>query len=106
MKDRAEIQKWRRELLVARKRFAGETEAQAEASVPKITLDVLDVSFEAIRDPKERMDFMNLPTSFVLQPEQVDRLRDVAGQLLRESAEFEAIVREFGGTPARSTDGG
>ena len=101
MKDRAEIYKWRRELLVARKRLAGENEAQAEASVPKISLDVLDVSFEAIRDPKERMYFMNLPTSFVLRPEEVDRLREVAGELLRESVEFEEIVREFGGTAAR-----
>ncbi len=106
MKDRAEIYKWRRELLVARKRLAGETEAQAEASVPKISFEVLDVSFDAIPDAKERLYFMNLPTSFVLRPEEVDRLREVAGQLLRESAEFEAIVREFGGTPARSTDGG
>ena len=106
MKDRAEIYKWRRELLVARKRLAGETEAQAEASVPKISFEVLDVSFDAIPDAKERLYFMNLPTSFVLQPEEVDRLREVAGQLLRESAEYEAIVREFGGTPARSADGG
>ena len=106
MKDRAEIYKWRRELLVARKRLAGETEAQAEASVPKISFEVLDVSFDAIRDPKERVYFMNLPTSFVLRPEEVDRLREVAGQLLRESAEYESVVREFGGTPARSADGG
>ena len=106
MKDRAEIVKWRRELLVARKRLAGASEAQAEASVPKISLEVLDVSFDAIRDPKERAYFMNLPTSFVLPPEEVDRLREVAGRLLRQSAEYESVVREFGGTPARSTDGG
>ena len=49
MKDWAEITKWRRELLVARKRLAGETEAQAEASAPKLALHVLDVSFEAVR---------------------------------------------------------
>ncbi len=35
MKDRAEITQWRRELLVARARLAGATEAQAEASVRK-----------------------------------------------------------------------
>ena len=101
MKDRAEIIVWRRELLVAQARLAGATEAQAQASVPKITLEVLDVSFDAIADPKERADFMNLPTSFVLPPEDVDRLREVAGRLLRQSPEYESVVREMGGTPAK-----
>jgi NTE family protein len=101
MKDRAEIQKWRRELLVAQKRLAGMSEAEAEASVPKISLAVLDVSFDAIRDPKERAYFMNLPTSFVLPPQDVDRLREVAGQLLRQSVEHESVVRDFGGNPAK-----
>jgi NTE family protein len=101
MKDRAEITKWRRELLVARARLAGKTEAQAEASVPKVSLEVLDVSFEAIPDPKERDYFMNLPTSFVLPAKDVDRLREVAGRLLRQSAEYETVVRDLGGTPAK-----
>ena len=101
MKDRAEIYGWRRELLVARARLAGATEVVAQASVPKITLEVLDVSFDAIRDPKERATFMNLPTSFVLPAEDVDRLREVAGRLLRESAEYESLVRDLGGTPAK-----
>ncbi|MBN8507248.1 MAG: patatin-like phospholipase family protein [Burkholderiales bacterium] len=100
MKDRAEISKWRRELRVAQARLAGMSEAQAEASVPKISLEVLDVSFDAIADPKERDYFMNLPTSFVLQPDEVDRLREVAGRVLRQSPEFQQIVREMGGKPA------
>lgn len=100
MKDRAEITKWRRELLVAQARLAGATEEEAEASIPKITLQVIDVSFDAIPDLKERAYFMNLPTSFVLPPEDIDRLRDIAGRLLCQSAEYETIVREFGGSPA------
>lgn len=99
MKDRAEISKWRRELLVARARLAGETEAQAEASVPKVSLEALDVSFEAIPDPKERAYFMNLSTSFVLPADDVDRLREIAGRLLRQSAEYQSVVRDLGGTP-------
>jgi len=101
MKDIAEIWKWRRDLLVDRARLAGATEAQAEASVPKVSLQVLDVSFEAILDPEERAYFMNLPTSFVLPAEDVDRLREVAGRLLRQSAEYETVLRELGGTPAK-----
>jgi NTE family protein len=101
MKDRAEITKWRRELLIAQARLAGATEAQAEARVPKVSLEVLDVSFDALQDPKERAYFMDLPTSFVLPAEAIDRLREVAGKLLRQSEEYQAIVRELGGKPAK-----
>jgi NTE family protein len=101
MKDRAEIEKWRRELLVAQARLAGATEAQAQASVPKIDLRVLDVSFDAIPDPKERAYFMNLPTSFVLPAEDVDKLREIASQLLRQSTEYESLVQDLGGTLAK-----
>jgi len=100
MKDLAEIWKWRRELQVAEARFAGATEAQAEASVPKVTLDVIDVSFDAILDPAKRTYFMELPTSFVLPEEDIDRLVEAAGQLMRQSAEYESIVRDMGGIPS------
>ncbi|MGR4871116.1 patatin-like phospholipase family protein [Variovorax sp. LARHSF232] len=98
MKDRAEAARWRRELLVDRARLAGASVAQAEASVPKVSLHVLDVSFDEISDAKERASFMNLPTSFVLPAADVDRLREVAGRLLRESEDFKEILLEFGGT--------
>ena len=104
LKDRAEISKWRRELLVAQARLAGLSEEQAEASIPKVSLDVVNVSFDAIRDPKDRAYFMNLPTSFVLPAEDVDRLRKAAGQIMRQSAEYGALVREFGGTPSDPSD--
>ena len=99
MKDRVEISKWRRELIVARALLAGATRAEAEATVPDISLHVLDVSFDAIADPKERDYFMNLPTSFVLPPEDIDRLREVAGKLMRQSEEYRTVVRALGGTP-------
>jgi NTE family protein len=98
MKDRAEVWKWRRDLLVAQARLAGATEEEAERSVSKVTLHVLDVSFDAISDPKERASFMDLPTSFVLPAADIDRLRDIAGRLLRQSAEYETIVHELGGS--------
>jgi NTE family protein len=102
-KDRQEIFSWRRELLVARARLAGATEAQAEASVPlpKLSLHTLDVSFDNLPDPKEREYLMNLPTSFVLSPADVDTLRQAAGQLLRESQDFQALLRDLGGAPAK-----
>ena len=98
MKDSAEIWMWRRKLHVAQARLAGATEEEAEGSVPKVSLHVLDVSFDAITDPKERAYFMNLPTNFVLPAEDIDRLREIAGRLLRQSAEYETIVHELGGS--------
>ena len=102
MKDREEIYGWRREMLVLRARLAGKTEAEAEASVPfpKLTLHTMDISFEAIKDPKERERFMNMPTSFVLPPDDVDRLREIGARLLRESPDFQELLREWGGTAA------
>ena len=41
---------------------------------------------------------MNLPTSFVLPAEDIDRLREVAGRLLRQPAEYETIGHELGGS--------
>jgi NTE family protein len=98
MKDLAELVAWKRELAVAEAMLAGMTREQAEAKFPKATLHVIDVSFEAIGDPKEREYFMNLPTSFVLDAEQVDRLRDIAGRLLRQSEQYRAVLHRFGGT--------
>ena len=41
---------------------------------------------------------MDLPTSFVLPAEDIDRLREIAGRLLQQSAEYDTIVRELGGS--------
>jgi len=101
MKDRQEIYSWRREIQIARARLAGATEAQAEAgvSLPKLSLHPMDVNFEELTDANERAYFMNLPTSFVLPPADIDKLREVAGRLLRQSADYQAMLREFGGVP-------
>jgi len=37
----------------------------------------------------------------VLPADDVDRLREVAGRLMRQSADYQALVREFGGAPAK-----
>ena len=100
MKDMAEIWSWRRELHIAQAQLAGMPEAQAEASAPKVTLDVVDISFDAIPDPEERADLMNLPTTFALPAEDIDRLREAAGRLMRQSAEFQSIVNKMGGNAA------
>ena len=99
IKDRARIFAAWRQLRVAEAQLGGMTKAEAEAKVGAFALRVVEVSFDAIRDAKERTYFMNLPTTFVLEPEQVDRLREIAGRLLTQSAEYRAVVERFGGKP-------
>ena len=92
----------RRKLEVAQKRIDGMTQAQAEAAVQDITFDAIDVSFDAVADPRERSYFMNLPTSFVLSDDQVDKLRALGGRLLRDSPAFQKLLSAIasGNTPA------
>jgi NTE family protein len=60
--------------------------------VQKLTFEAIDVSFDAIEDPQEQRHFMNLPTSFVLSAEEVDRLRALGGRLLRESPGYRELL--------------
>jgi NTE family protein len=88
-------QRWadKRRLAVAERRLAGQSRAQAEAAVPELAFDAIDVSFDSIADPDEQRYFMNLPTSFVLPPDAVDRLRVLGGRLLRESTSYQSLLR-------------
>ena len=55
------------------------------------------LSFDDLPDADERRYFMNVPTSFFLTDEAVDRLRDVGGRLLRDSPQFQALVQDLNG---------
>ena len=91
-------QRWanQRRLEVAERRLAGMNEMDAEAAVQQISFSTIDVSFDAIADPKERDYFMNLPTSFKLPDEAVDRLRELGGRLLRQSPAYQTLLRQIG----------
>ena len=52
------------------------------AKAPDIELHVIDVSFAALGDKAEVEYLNNLPTSFVLPPEAVDRLRAAAKTII------------------------
>lgn len=96
LKDRAAVMSWRRELQVANARLAGATQEEAEASVPVIDIRLVEVSFDRVIDPQKRSHLKNLPTSFVLPAEDVDQLRDVAGELLRQSPDYQKLLQELG----------
>ena len=95
LKDMAERWHSQRDLTVARQRLAGATEAEARTRIGQVEVFTIDVSFETLADPAERDYFMNLPTTFALPPETIDRLRAVAGRLLRESPDYQQLLKDF-----------
>jgi NTE family protein len=97
LKDRMAVMSWRRDLKVAEARLAGANLAEAEASVPKIDMHMVEVSFDHVSDPQKRSHLKNLPTSFVLPAEDVDLLREVAGELLRQSPDYQTLLQELSG---------
>jgi len=71
-------------------------EAARLLRTPNIDLYAIDVSFPALKDEAER-DYLNsLPTSFVLPPEAIDRLRAAAAAIIRESPDFKRLLKDAG----------
>jgi NTE family protein len=65
-------------------------------NAPSAKLYAIDVSFAALKDRKEFEYLNDLPTSFALTDEQVDRLRAAAGRILLESPDFQKLMKEAG----------
>jgi NTE family protein len=76
---------------------AGNPALARAADVPDIDLFAIDVSFPELADKQEQRFLNDLPTSFVLPPEAVDRLRSAAGQIIRESPEYQRLLRDLAG---------
>ena len=56
---------------------------------------LIEVNFEQTPDESERQHLLSLPTSFYLEPEDVDRLKAAARELLSTSAEFQRLVSDL-----------
>jgi NTE family protein len=66
--------------------------------VPDVEIYPIDVSFQALDDAEEFEYLNNLPTSFVLSDEAVDRLRAAAGKIILNSPEFQRLLKDTGAT--------
>ena len=63
--------------------------------VPNAEIYAIDVSFARLKD-KAELDYLNLqPTTFVLPPEAVDRLRAAAGKIILEAPEFQRLLKDL-----------
>lgn len=67
--------------------------------LPKLAADidpyVIEVDFEALKDPERRDYFLSLPTSFSLTNEQVERLIEVGPELLQDSSTYREFVESL-----------
>ena len=64
--------------------------------VPEAEIYGVDVSFAAVPEVAERDYLIELPTSFSLSPEAVDRRRAAASRTTTESPAFQRFLRDAG----------
>ena len=70
-------------------------QAAAPAGDPERRGYLAQVTFDNLKDPDERLYFKRVKTSLTLPKEQVDRLREVAGRLLREAPAFQRLLNDL-----------
>jgi NTE family protein len=87
------VKSWADEIRI--QRCKGGVLSTEPGSCGDIRFYVVEVKFDALRDETERIYFKGLPTSFKLDPEEVDKLRDVAKRLLNQSEAFQQLLREL-----------
>jgi NTE family protein len=56
---------------------------------------LIEVNFDKLESTSERTHLQNLPTSFRLEPDDVDRLVAAAAELLSSSEVFQALISEL-----------
>jgi NTE family protein len=70
-------------------------EADAPAGGPERRGYLAQVTLDSLKDAAERLYFKRVKTSLTLPKEQVDRLREVAGRLLREAPAFQRLLADL-----------
>ena len=70
-------------------------QAAAPAGGPERRAYFAQVTFENLKDPAERLYFKKVKTRLQLPKEQIDKVREVAGRLLREAPAFKRLLADF-----------
>ena len=101
---RDNIDKWRASMTAGRCREMKEkNDGIKDVSIEKPECAahtyLIEVNFDAIEDDSERKHLESLPTSFHLEPEDVDRLREAAKKILTQSEEFQSLVEDLSKKP-------
>jgi NTE family protein len=90
---RESFDKWKEEIRT--NRCSPGPVSTAPGSCGDIEFYMVEVKFDALPDEAERTYFKRLPTSFVLKPEEVDKLRDAAHRALVQSHDFQRVLKEL-----------
>ncbi len=72
-----------------------EHELNADPTLEPVKFYSTEVGFERLTDAKERDYFESLHTGLNLPAGAVDRLRNIAGRLLRESTSYQELLRDL-----------
>ena len=96
---RARVKRWEDEVRATRCKVA-----LAIPDCNKFDVDLVELSFDRVKDPAEREYLDRIPTAFTLSTEQIIRLRRAAQTLVDESPELRTFVEESGraSAPAKS----
>jgi len=70
-------------------------QADAPAGGPERRAYFAQVTFDSLKDPDERLYFKRVKTRLQLPKEQVDKVREVAGRLLREAPAFQRLLNDL-----------
>lgn len=65
----------------------------------KVDFYPIVIGFESLDDVNEREFFKNLPTSFNLPPETIDRIRGIAHRLISASNGYQKLLRDLNSVP-------
>jgi NTE family protein len=86
---RARVGRWEREVRTTR--------CKASLAIPdcdKFDVDLVELSFDRVRDPAEREYLDRVPSAFTLSTEEIIRLRRAAHTLVEESPELRHFIDE------------
>jgi NTE family protein len=86
---RARVKRWENEVRSTRCRTS-----LPMPDCDKFDVDLLELSFDRVRDPAEREYLDRVPTTFTLSPEEIIRVRRAAHLLVDESAELRVFLQE------------
>jgi NTE family protein len=70
-------------------------QADAPANGPERRGYVAQVTFDNLKDPGERLYFKQVKTRLQLPKEQIDKVRETAGRLLREASAFQRLLADL-----------
>ena len=62
---------------------------------PDVEIYLINVSLDAVPDDNERGYYMQIPTNLSLTDQQIDRLESASASLIRDSPEFQRLMRDL-----------